>query len=60
MINICQKLRLDPIYIAPDIIGWKDKEDNIYVFDERTHQQLNPTNINDKIKIYERQVKDWL
>lgn len=54
-----KKLRRDPIYIAPEIIGWLDEEDNPVVFDEKNNQQLNPRNIDDKIIIYERQVKSW-
>lgn len=54
-----KKLRRDPIYIAPEIIGWLDKDYNPIVFDEKNNRQLNPRDIDDKIIIYERQVKDW-
>lgn len=54
-----KKLRGEPIYIAPGILGWLDKNHSPHVIDEKTNQQLNPRNINDKITIYERQVKDW-
>lgn len=46
------------IYIAPDIRGFYDQE-NPRAFDERDNSFLNPNDIDDKIIIYERQVKDW-
>lgn len=53
-----KKLRRNPIYIAPGIKGWID--DNSYnIIDERDNENLNPNDIDDKIKIYERQVKEW-
>lgn len=54
-----KKLRIEPIYIAPDIIGWLDKNGFPQVNDKRTGRELNPSNIDDKIYIYERQVKGW-
>lgn len=46
------------VYIASDILGIY--EDGQYVAqDEKNNVTLNPNNINDKIKIYERQVKEW-
>lgn len=54
-----KKLRREPIYIAPEIIGWLDENYNPVVKDERKNRQLDPRNIDDKIIIYERQVKDW-
>lgn len=48
-----------PIYIAPDISGFYDNAGNAKAFDERTKTELNPNNIDDKIYIYERQVKNW-
>lgn len=47
------------IYIAPDIAGFYDNVGNAKAFDERTNKELNPNNIDDKIFIYERQVKNW-
>lgn len=48
----------ETIYIAPGIKGeWK--EGNPVAVDERSGETLNPKDINDKIKIYERQVKEW-
>ncbi|MDF2455208.1 MAG: hypothetical protein K0R51_1201 [Cytophagaceae bacterium] len=54
-----KKLRQEPIYIAPEIIGWLDENFKPIVYDERNKKSLNPTNIHDKITIYERQVNDW-
>ncbi len=46
------------IYIAPEIKGMY--RNGVYsALDERTGEELNPRNIDDKIFIYERQVKDW-
>ena len=53
-----KKLREYSIYIAPQIRGYLDDGRPI-VFDEKTRLNLNPNNINDKITIYERQVKEW-
>lgn len=54
-----KKLRRDPINIAPEIVGWLDENYNPHVIDNRTGKTLDPRNINHKIEIYERQVKDW-
>jgi len=54
-----KQLRDYPIYIAPQIRGYKDRNGQPIVFDERTNRNLDPNNIDDKIVIYERQVKDW-
>jgi len=54
-----KKLRKDPINIAPEIVGWLDENDDPHVFDNRNGRQLDPRNVNHKIEIYERQVKDW-
>src|SRR5690554_3007343 len=54
-----KRLRREPIYIAPEIISRIDDSDRPWVFDERTGEELNPIDALDKIKIYERQVKDW-
>lgn len=58
---MAKKLRQNqPIYIAPDIIGFLDDNHNPNVTDERNGNiQLDPNNIDDKIIIYERQVLDW-
>lgn len=54
-----KQLRNYPIYIAPNISGVIDNTGRPIVFDEKTRQNLDPNNINDKITIYERQVKGW-
>ncbi|KAF2326626.1 hypothetical protein [Flavobacterium ginsenosidimutans] len=55
-----KKLRyLDPIKIAPDIVGWLDEKYNPIVKDERLNNDLDANDVFDKILIYERQVKDW-
>lgn len=54
-----KKLRREPIYIAPEISGWLDENNNPQVIDERNGNALDPRNVNDKIIIYERQVNDW-
>ena len=54
-----KQLRNYPIYIAPQIRGHIQENGEPVVFDERTNQNLNPNNIDDKIFIYERQVKEW-
>ncbi|TFF34036.1 hypothetical protein [Mucilaginibacter psychrotolerans] len=46
------------IYIAPDILGFYI-ENIPEAFDEKKQMILNPNLINDKILIYERQVKGW-
>ncbi len=55
-----KKLRREiKIYIAPDIIGWIDIDGKPIIRDEKNNKNLDPHNIDDKITIYERQVKDW-
>jgi hypothetical protein len=54
-----KKLRYEPIYIAPEIMGWLDMNGNPLVLDERYNIELDPRNSNHKILIYERQVFDW-
>lgn len=54
-----KQLRNYPIYIAPQIRGYIDTTGRPIVFDEKTNINLNPDDVNDKITIYERQVKGW-
>lgn len=54
-----KKLRREPIYIAPEIKGWIDEEFQPRVKDERNGRLLDPRNVDHKIEIYERQVKEW-
>ena len=51
--------RDEEIYVAPEMLG-KYEEQTPVVIDERNqNNRLDPTNIDDKIKIYEREVKGW-
>lgn len=54
-----KKLRDEPIYLAPDILAWRDAQWNPVIRDNRTNRELNPNDINDKVYIYERQVNEW-
>ncbi len=54
-----KRIRREPIYIAPDIIGSIQDDGSYLVIDEREHTRLDPTNVFDKIIIYERQNKGW-
>ena len=54
-----KQLRNYPIYLAPQIVGRINNNGENEVFDEKTGEILDPTDIDDKIKIYERQVKGW-
>jgi len=54
-----KKLRDYQIYIAPYITGYYIEPGVPYVNDEITDENLDPNNLDDKIKIYERQVKYW-
>lgn len=53
-----KKLRSYWLRIAPDIIG-RIYRGRTTVIDERNNETLDPYNVDDKIKIYERQVKEW-
>jgi hypothetical protein len=50
--------RAYPILIASQIVGYYEN-DTPKAFDTMKQKVLNPTNIDDKIYIYERQVKGW-
>jgi hypothetical protein len=54
-----KRIRQQPIYIAPRILGFYNEADQAVAKDEDTDTLLNPNHLNDKIKIYERQVKGW-
>ena len=54
-----KKLRDEPIFLAPEILAYRDLQYNPQVIDERNTMQLDPQNVDDKITIYERQVKEW-
>ena len=55
---MAKQIRRDHIFIAPDILGWRH-DDGPKAFDLRIPDFLDPTDIDDKIIIYERQVKEW-
>jgi len=54
-----KRLRDESIYLAPQILGSRDLNGNPIVFDERINEILDVNSLDDKIKIYERQVKVW-
>lgn len=54
-----KRLRNEPIYLAPDILAWRDSDFRPCITDERTGRRLDPNNLDDKIYIYERQVREW-
>jgi len=53
-----KRIRDNSIYLAPQIRGYLDNGIP-EVFDEKTNERFDPNNIDGKIKIYERQVKEW-
>lgn len=53
-----KRLREYFLKVAPEMSG-RIENGRAYVLDERTGEQLNPMDIDDKIKIYERQMKEW-
>ncbi|MBN1860320.1 MAG: hypothetical protein JW840_02540 [Candidatus Thermoplasmatota archaeon] len=53
-----KKLRPYWLYVASGIKGKKQGGRDI-VIDEWTNENLDPWDVDDKIKIYERQVKEW-
>ncbi|SEV93384.1 hypothetical protein [[Clostridium] fimetarium] len=54
-----KKLRNEPIYLASEILGFRDANYNPVITDERTGKRLDPNDIDDKIFIYKRQVDEW-
>lgn len=54
-----KRLRDETIYLAPQILGSRDLNGNPVIYDEKTNENLEPNNIDDKIKIYKRQVMEW-
>lgn len=54
-----KQIRNYPIYLAPRIVGRINENGENEVFDKKTGRSLDPNNLEDKIKIYERQVKGW-
>lgn len=51
--------RNEIINLAVGITGVIDDNGRAYVYDNIKHKNLNPDNLDDKIKIYQRQVKKW-
>ncbi|MDN5042952.1 hypothetical protein O8C80_06300 [Aliarcobacter butzleri] len=47
------------LYIAKDILGKSENGNKIVIDEQNNSNKLNPTNLDDKILIYERQVKGW-
>jgi len=56
---MAKQLRSEMIYIAPSIKGRINENGEYEVIDEKTGYTLNPRLIDDKILIFERQVKEW-
>ncbi len=54
-----KKIRKQPIYIAPEIVGYLDEQNVPHVEDERYNRKLSADVDDDKITIYERQVNGW-
>ena len=54
-----KRLRDEPIYLAPEILAFRNVNYEPVVTDERTGKKLNPFIIDDKIYIYKRQVEEW-
>lgn len=54
-----KRLRGEPIYLAPEILAYRDGNYNPQILDERRAIALDPNNIDDKILIYKRQVEEW-
>lgn len=54
-----KRLGREPIYIAPDIVGYIDEMGNPHIHHEITNENLDATNPFHKIQIYERQVNGW-
>jgi hypothetical protein len=54
-----KKLRNELPYIAPAIRGWLDENGNALILDEHNGNELDKENINEKILVYERQIKNW-
>lgn len=54
-----KRIRNEPIYLAPKILGFRDRNDRPAIYDETTNSDLDPYSIDDKIFIYKRQVEEW-
>ena len=47
------------IYVAPEMLGKYEDQTPVVIDERNQNNRLDPTNIDDKIKIYEREVKGW-
>lgn len=56
---MAKRIRRELIHIAPEIVGHLNDLGEPIVLDERHNRELDPYSIDDKIIIYERQVKGW-
>ena len=56
---MAKRLRDKPIYLAPEILAYRDEKYNPIIIDERIGKQINASDIDDKILIYKRQVEEW-
>lgn len=54
-----KKLRTYSIYLAPKIRGVIKSDGRREIYDEKKNEYLDQESIDDKIKIYERQVREW-
>lgn len=54
-----KRLRDEPIYLAPEILGYRDDNYAPVISDFRTNINLDPYDVDDKIIIYKRQVEEW-
>ncbi len=51
--------RNEEIYVAPQMLGKYEGGTPVVIDERNPNERLTPTNIEDKIKIYEREVKEW-
>ena len=58
-LDMPKRLRDEPIYLAPKILGYRDDKYNPVIKDLRTDRNLDPFNLDDKILIYKQQVEEW-
>ena len=54
-----KRLRLTPIHIAPNILGYLDDHGTPHIINKCTRENLSPYDINDKIVVYKAQVNGW-
>ena len=54
-----QILRSEEIYVAPQMLGKYEDRTPVVIDEKNNNEKLYPTNIEHKIKIYEREVNEW-